>query len=73
MASGEEFRGKDRGGDPKTDLAVIKVSRPRTSLSEIRPTRTTAGGEWVVAIGNPRGLEQTVTAGSSAPSTARPY
>jgi serine protease Do len=52
------------GRDPKTDVALIKVETdkelfvlPLGQSSGVRP------GEWVVAIGNPFGLEHTVTAG----------
>jgi len=52
------------GRDPKTDVALIKVNAetdlfalPLGASSGVRP------GEWVVAIGNPFGLEHTVTAG----------
>lgn len=64
MASGEEFEGKTVGADPKTDLAVIKIKTPKNipylTFGDSDKLRV---GEWVVAIGNPRGLEQTVTAG----------
>lgn len=64
MASGEEVNARIAGVDPKTDLAVIRIKAPKNI-----PTLTFGNsdrlrvGEWVVAIGNPRGLEQTVTAG----------
>jgi serine protease Do len=64
MASGEEFEAKIVGADPKTDLAVIKIKTPQNipylTFGDSDKLRV---GEWVVAIGNPRGLEQTVTAG----------
>ena len=64
MASGEEFEAKTAGTDPKTDLAVIKINTlkniPFLAFGNSDRLRV---GEWVVAIGNPRGLEQTVTAG----------
>ncbi|HSD11489.1 MAG TPA: trypsin-like peptidase domain-containing protein [Candidatus Binatia bacterium] len=52
------------GTDAATDLAVLKVSDAGTtpSLSFAEPG-TTQAGDWVVAIGNPFGLEQTLTAG----------
>jgi len=64
LASGEEFEAKVVGADPKTDLAVIRIkpskSIPFLTFGNSDKLRV---GEWVVAIGNPRGLEQTVTAG----------
>ena len=52
------------GTDPATDLALLKVSDAGStpSLSFAEPG-TTQAGDWVVAIGNPFGLEQTLTAG----------
>jgi Do/DeqQ family serine protease len=64
MASAEEWEAKIVGVDPKTDLAVIRIKPPKTlphlTFGDSDKLRV---GEWVVAIGNPRGLEQTVTAG----------
>lgn len=64
LANGKEFNGKVVGRDPKTDLAVVKVE----GASDLHPL--TLGnsddlkvGSWVVAVGSPFGLEQTVTAG----------
>jgi serine protease Do len=61
---GSEFDGEVVGRDPKTDIALIRVvsevelpAIPLGDSSQVRP------GEWVVAIGNPFGLEHTVTAG----------
>jgi serine protease Do len=64
MASGEEFEAKTVGADPKTDLAVIKIKpSPNIPYLTFGDSDKLRVGEWVVAIGNPRGLEQTVTAG----------
>jgi serine protease Do len=64
MASGEEFEAKVVGADPKTDLAVIKIKAAHDiSCLKFGDSDKLRVGEWVVAIGNPRGLEQTVTAG----------
>ena len=64
FANGREYDGKVIGRDPKTDLALVKVE----GASDLHPL--TLGnsddlkvGSWVVAIGSPFGLEQTVTAG----------
>lgn len=60
----QQYKAKILGRDPKTDLAVIKVE-PKTSL----PTATLGDsaalrvGDWVMAIGNPFGLSNTVTTG----------
>jgi len=64
LASGERFRGKVVGIDQETDLAVIKIDAGR-SLPVIKfgDSTVTQVGDWVLAIGSPFGLEQTVTAG----------
>ncbi len=64
LASGKEFEAKVIGRDPKTDLALIKIN----ASSDLRPLQLGNSdalkvGHWVVAIGSPFGLEQTVTAG----------
>jgi serine protease Do len=60
----EEFKAKVVGNDPKTDIALIKISpdRPLTFV-QLGDSGKLEVGEWVVAIGNPFGLGHTVTAG----------
>ncbi len=60
----KEFDAKIVGLDPNTDLALIKIT-PDHQLPTIQLGDSDAlkVGEWVVAIGNPFGLEHTVTAG----------
>jgi serine protease Do len=64
LASGEEYSAKVVGTDQKTDLAVISIS-PKGSLPFVTfgDSDKIKVGEWVVAIGHPRGLDQTVTQG----------
>lgn len=64
LSSGEEYAAKVIGADPKTDLSVIKIE-PAKPLSylEFGDSDKVVVGEWVVAIGHPRGLDQTVTQG----------
>ena len=68
-----EFRAKVLGSDPTTDVAVLRIdakSLPTVRLGD--PTKTRVG-DWVVAIGTPYGLDNTVTAGIvSAKSRALP-
>jgi len=64
LAGGKEFDGKIIGRDPKTDLALIKID----ASSDLQPLKLGNSddlkvGNWVVAVGSPFGLEQTVTAG----------
>jgi serine protease Do len=64
LSDGREFSGEVRGLDPKLDLALVKIdaggSLPMASLGDSEAVKV---GEWVMAIGNPFGLEQTVTVG----------
>ncbi len=64
LANGKEFDGKIIGRDPKTDLALIKIK----NSSDLQPLKLGNSddlkvGSWVLAVGSPFGLEQTVTAG----------
>ncbi len=60
----EEFKAKVVGNDPKTDIALIKIT-PGKSLPYVKlgDSAHLEVGEWVVAIGNPFGLGHTITAG----------
>ena len=64
MADGSRHTGKVIGTDPKTDLAVIQITAtgalPTIAFGDSDRLRV---GEWVVAIGAPRGLDKTVTQG----------
>ncbi|MEJ2625411.1 MAG: Do family serine endopeptidase [Pseudolabrys sp.] len=61
--NGKTYKARVIGTDPKTDLALIKVDSDKTfpyvKFAEHEPRI----GDWVVAIGNPFGLSETVTAG----------
>lgn len=65
LSSKQEFRGKVVGTDPKTDLAVIRFDPTSTDLAvaTIGNSDSLKVGEWAIAIGNPFGLDQTVTVG----------
>lgn len=59
-----EFDAKIVGLDPNTDLALIKItSDDHLPTVKLGDSDTLKVGEWVLAIGNPFGLEHTVTAG----------
>jgi len=64
LANGREFAARVVGADPKTDLALIKIegSKDLTPL-KMGDSDALQVGSWVVAVGSPFGLEQTVTAG----------
>lgn len=57
------FKAKVIGSDAKTDVAVIKIDADNLPVAPIGDSHLLAVGEWVLAIGNPFGLSQTVTAG----------
>ena len=64
LADGREFKADDIKTDPETDMAVIRIhgagSLPAAKLGDSDMLRI---GDWVIAIGNPFELEQTVSAG----------
>ena len=60
----KEYKAKIVGRDAKTDLAVIKIDdAPDLSPVTLGNSDDLRVGEWVMAIGNPFGLDHTVTAG----------
>lgn len=64
LASGDEYPAKLVGTDPLTDLGVIKISaaEPLPYVTFVDSDDAMVG-QWVVAIGQPRGLKQSVTQG----------
>jgi serine protease Do len=64
LSDGREYDAKIIGRDAKTDLALIKIKTgDNLPVVEIGDSDKVRVGDWVIAIGNPFGLEQTVTAG----------
>ena len=57
------FTAKVIGRDPTTDVAVIKVDGSDLPVANLGDDNAARVGQWVVAIGNPLGLDFTVTAG----------
>jgi len=49
--------------DPKTDVAIIKIDGNNFPVAKLGDSQSLEVGDWVLAIGNPLGLMQTVTAG----------
>ena len=60
---GEEYTAKVVGTDPRSDLALIKIEGKNFPAVELGDSSQLKVGEWVLAIGNPLGMEHTVTAG----------
>ncbi len=60
---GREFTAVDVWTDPQTDVAVVKIDAPDLVAAPIGNSDNVEIGDWVVALGQPFGLESTVTAG----------
>ena len=64
LQSGEKYRGTVIGFDTETDVAVIKVDAPKDLPTvTLGDSNAAQVGDWVLAMGSPFGLDQTVTAG----------
>lgn len=64
LQSGEKYRGTVIGVDPETDVAVIKIDAPKDLPTvTLGDSNAAQVGDWVLAMGSPFGLDQTVTAG----------
>ena len=63
LADGREFKAKRVGTDPDTDLAVIKIEAANLPVAHLADSDKLEQGEWVIALGSPFGLAQTMTAG----------
>ncbi len=64
LSDGKEYKAEVKGADANTDIALLKIDPkddlPVAALGDSKALRV---GEWVMAIGNPFGLSQTVTVG----------
>jgi serine protease Do len=63
LPDGRQFEAKLVGGDPASDIAVVKIEGSDLPLAKLGNSDDIDVGESVMAIGNPFGLEQTITAG----------
>lgn len=64
LQSGQTYPGKIVGVDTETDVAVIKIDTPQDLPTvTLGDSNATQVGDWVLAVGSPFGLDQTVTAG----------
>ena len=63
LSDGREFPATVLGGDPETDVAVLRIDAKGLTPVRVIESGEVEVGDWVLALGNPFGLEQTVTAG----------
>src|ERR1043165_2415878 len=63
LADGREFKAKRVGYDKDTDIALIKIDATGLPYAKLGDSDKLEQGEWVLALGSPFGLQQTMTAG----------
>ena len=63
LKDGRSFEGKVIGIDPVTDVAAVKIASTNLPIVPLGNSDQIMPGQWAIAIGNPLGLDNTVTAG----------
>jgi S1-C subfamily serine protease len=63
LSTGKSYDAKVVGADPKADIAVIKLDGVEVTPIELGDSSKLVPGQWVMAVGNPLGLENSVTLG----------
>ncbi|HEY7913927.1 MAG TPA: trypsin-like peptidase domain-containing protein [Blastocatellia bacterium] len=63
LNDGRRFKADVIGADPDTDLAVVKIDATDLPIAVLGDSDQLQQGDWVLALGNPFGLQQTLTAG----------
>lgn len=63
LKDGRRFEGEVVGADPVTDVAVVKIAATELPTVELGNSDNLVPGQWAIAIGNPLGLNNTVTQG----------
>jgi S1-C subfamily serine protease len=63
LENGKQYPAKSLGGDPRVDLAVIKIDASNLKPAVTSDSDKLVVGQLVIAIGNPLGFERTVTSG----------
>ncbi|ERT05458.1 putative serine protease HhoA [Lyngbya aestuarii BL J] len=63
LKDGREFQGEVRGVDEPSDLAVVKINGNNLPVAPLGNSDQVQVGDWAIAVGNPLGLDNTVTLG----------
>jgi serine protease Do len=63
LKDGRRFDGRVVGSDPVTDIAVVRIDATNLPTVTLGKSSELQPGQWAIAIGNPLGLDNTVTAG----------
>ncbi|MDH6061806.1 trypsin-like peptidase domain-containing protein [Chrysosporum bergii ANA360D] len=63
LKDGRTFEGRVVGVDPITDVAVVKIPENKLPTVKLGNSQNLIPGQWAIAIGNPLGLDNTVTIG----------
>jgi S1-C subfamily serine protease len=63
LKDGRQLQGEVRGIDEVTDLAVVKINASNLPVAPLGNSTTVQVGDWAIAMGNPLGLDNTVTLG----------
>ncbi|NDJ17130.1 HhoA/HhoB/HtrA family serine endopeptidase [Myxacorys almedinensis] len=63
LKDGRVFEGKVRGSDDVSDLAVVKINGTDLPFAPLADSDQVSVGDWAIAVGNPLGLDNTVTLG----------
>jgi S1-C subfamily serine protease len=63
LKDGQNYEGEVLGTDPITDVAVVKIEAENLPSVTLGKAEDLIAGEWAIAIGNPLGLDNTVTVG----------
>ncbi|HYW18173.1 MAG TPA: HhoA/HhoB/HtrA family serine endopeptidase [Nodularia sp. (in: cyanobacteria)] len=63
LKDGRTFKGRVVGVDPITDVAVVKIPENKLPIVKLGNSQNLIPGQWAIAIGNPLGLDNTVTIG----------
>lgn len=63
LNDGREFAGKVIGHDPNTDIAVVKIDAKDLPYVKLGNSDNLLPGQWAIAVGNPLGLQATLTVG----------